>query len=169
MIRPIALAIILVPAAALAQTPAPAPALPKCDAPEHRQFDFWIGEWEAFNPKGQPAGKSVIEGVYDGCGVRENWKSPRVSGGSLNMWDRTDKVWKQNWIDSTGSRLDFTGGWNGSAMVLTGKDNDGVLHRMTFTPKADGTVRQHGEASKDDGKAWETEYDFTYRRANKAS
>lgn len=157
------IALAFLPAAALAQTPAPAPALPKCDAPEHRQFDFWVGQWEAFNPQGQLAGKSVIEPVYDGCGVRENWKSARVSGGSLNMWDRTDNVWKQNWIDSTGARLDFTGGWNGTAMVLTGKDADGVLHRMTFTPNTDGTVRQHGEASKDAGVAWETEYDFVYR------
>lgn len=165
MIRQIVFALALLPAAALAQTPEPTPALPKCDAPEHRQFDFWVGEWEAFNAKGELAGKSLIEPVYEGCGVRENWKSARVSGGSLNMWDRTDKVWKQNWIDSTGGRLDFTGGWNGTAMVLTAK-GAGDWSRMTFTPNADGTVRQHGEASKDQGATWTTDYDFTYRRVS---
>lgn len=163
MIHRMMLAMLLMaPASAVAQ--APAPPLPKCDAPEHRQFDFWLGEWEAFDPAGKLAGRSLIEPVYEGCGVRENWKSARVSGGSLNMWDRTDKVWKQNWIDSTGGRLDFAGGWNGAAIVLTAKGS-GDWSRMTFTPSADGTVRQHGESSKDQGATWTTDYDFTYRRA----
>lgn len=165
MIRKLLLALLAAaPAAAFAQTEAP-PALPTCDAPQYRQFDFWVGEWEAYNAKGELAGHSLIEPVYAGCGVRENWRSARVSGGSLNMWDRDAGVWKQNWIDSTGSRLDFTGGWNGEAMVLTAEDTDGDLHRMTFTPNPDGTVRQHGEGSKDKGATWETEYDFTYRKA----
>jgi hypothetical protein len=32
--------------------PAAAP-LPACDRPEHRQFDFWVGEWDV-RPAGQP-------------------------------------------------------------------------------------------------------------------
>lgn len=163
MIRQLTLALLIaLPGAALAAEPAP---LPRCDAPEHRQFDFWVGAWEVENTKdGKPAGKSLVEALYDGCGVRENWKSPRVSGGSLNMYDREDKVWKQNWIDSTGGRLDFTGGWTGQAMVLTAK-GPGAWSRMTFTPNADGSVRQFGEASSDQGATWTADYDFTYRKA----
>jgi hypothetical protein len=33
--------------AASAQTPPPAP----CSAPESRQFDFWIGDWDVFTPE----------------------------------------------------------------------------------------------------------------------
>ncbi len=157
----LAAALLAVPLAAQAQTPPPA--LPRCDAPEYRQFDFWIGEWDAYNAKGQLAGHSLIEPVYGGCGVRENWKSKNISGGSLNMYDRNQDLWIQNWIDSTGGRIDFTGGWNGTSMVLTGADIDGDTHRMTFTPNDDGSVRQHGEGLIDG--EWATEYDFTYRPA----
>jgi len=162
MIRTMTIALLLtLPLAAQAQTPPLA--LQRCDTPEYRQFDFWVGEWDVYTPEGKPAGHSLIEPVYEGCGVRENWKSRNISGGSLNMWDRADDLWKQNWIDSTGGRIDFTGGWNGEAMVLTGADSDGDQHRMTFTPGDDGTVRQHGEALVEG--EWTTEYDLTYRRA----
>ena len=29
-----------------------------CSQPEYRQFDFWLGEWEAFDTNGQKAGDS---------------------------------------------------------------------------------------------------------------
>ena len=29
-----------------------------CSAPEYRQFDFWLGEWEVQNPQGQVVGKN---------------------------------------------------------------------------------------------------------------
>lgn len=150
------------PSAALAQTP-PKPA---CATPAHRQFDFWVGKW-AVSQTGQDAvvAESLIESVYNGCGVRENWMPKNgQTGGSLNIWLPGEKVWKQTWIDSSGTRADFTGGWTGKAMVLTGKWG-GPLVRMTYTPNADGTVRQAGETSTDEGKTWAPSFDFTYRRA----
>jgi hypothetical protein len=151
------------PGMAQAQTAAPKPA---CDAAEHRQFDFWVGHWQV-SPTGKDAvvAESLIEKVYNGCGVRENWM-PRnhQDGGSLNIYLPAEKAWRQTWIDSSGSRADFTGGWNGKAMVLTGVWA-GPLVRMTYTPGADGSVRQAGEQSADGGKTWTPSFDFTYRRA----
>ena len=52
---------------------APAPPPPACTAPEHRQFDFWVGYWDVY-----PTGKeklvahSLIEKLYAGCTIREN-------------------------------------------------------------------------------------------------
>lgn len=34
---------------------------------EHRQFDFWIGEWNVQNPQVQPVGSSSIQRIEDGC------------------------------------------------------------------------------------------------------
>ena len=37
-----------------------ATAAPPCDAPEFRQFDFWLGEWTVTKPDGQLAGTNRI-------------------------------------------------------------------------------------------------------------
>ena len=157
----IAAACIAAPSLAAAQPPRPV-----CTTPEHRQFDFWVGKW-AVSQTGKDAvvAESLIESVYNGCGVRENWMPKNhQDGGSLNIYLPGEKAWKQTWIDSSGTRADFTGGWNGKAMVLTGKWG-GPLVRMTYTPNADGSVRQAGEQSTDGGKTWTPSFDFTYRRA----
>ncbi len=143
-----------------------------CSGIEYRQFDFWVGRWDVY-PTGRPqlVAHSLIEGVYGGCGVRENWMPLKAgnSGGSLNIYVRAERQWRQTWIDSSGSRVDFKGGWNGAAMVLEGAWQDFLapgkpaLVRMTYTRSADGSVRQLGEASDDEGKTWKPTFDFTYR------
>lgn len=47
-------------------------------------------------------------------------------------------------------------------MVITGKWG-GPLVRMTYSKNADGSVRQVGEQSTDEGKTWKPSFDFTYR------
>jgi hypothetical protein len=159
---------------ASAQMPPPVPpaSLPaNCTAPEHRQFDFWIGEWRVFNTDkpDEILGVSTIEPVYNGCGIRENWQPfTMLSGGSLNSYDPRDRRWKQTWIDSTGARVEFVGGLEQGRMVLTGlwRSSQGAekdfLQRMTLYPEG-GTVRQIGEDSRDGGKSWFRSFDFTYR------
>ena len=53
--------------------PAAQPPANPCSAAEFGQFDFWVGNWDVYNPRGQMVANSLIEKVY-GCGVRENWK-----------------------------------------------------------------------------------------------
>ena len=47
-------------------------------------------------------------------------------------------------------------------MVITGKWG-GPLVRMSYSKNADGSVRQFGEQSTDEGKTWQPSFDFTYR------
>jgi hypothetical protein len=155
-------------------TPAPAAAPPQgCDSPESGQFDFWVGRWEVY-PTGssQKVADSVIERLYMGCAVRENWMPLDGNGGpggSLNSYVAAERQWRQTWVGSGGERVEFTGGWNGTAMVLTGPRygaRPGRLTRMTFTPNAaERSVRQVGEISTDGGATWTAAYDFTYRKA----
>jgi hypothetical protein len=161
--------LILVVAAALMGASAQAPAAPTaappqpCAAPEYHQFDFWAGRWNVY-PTGTDKliAHSLIEPVY-GCGIRENWMPlGKPGGGSLSIYVAEKKGWEQFWIDSQGSRAIFDGGWNGSAMVITGKWG-GPLIRMTYSKNADGSVRQFGEQSTDEGKSWAPSFDFTYR------
>ncbi len=154
---------------ALAQTASPAK--PACDTPESHQFDFWVGKWEVF-PKAHPDKKvanSLIEKLYDGCAVRENWMPLRgPGGGSLNAFLPAAGVWRQTWLD-TGGFADFKGGFNGKAMVITGlwpqPGHPDQLTRMSYTPRPDGSVEQAGESSDDGGKTWQPSFDLIYRKA----
>src|SRR5437763_15727146 len=109
----------VIAAVALAQAVA-APAASPCAGPEYHQFDFWVGRWDVYNPKGQMVAHSLIEPVY-GCGIRENWMplGKPGGGGSLNIYVPDEKRWEQFWIDSDGSRALLTGGWYGAAMDNT--------------------------------------------------
>ena len=143
---------------------AAAPATAPCAAPEYHQFDFWVGHWDVYGPKGALVAHSLIEPVY-GCGIRENWMPlANTPGGSLSIYVPGDKRWEQFWIDSSGSRAFFTGGWNGTAMVITGKWG-GPLVRMSYSKNADGSIRQFGEQSTDEGRTWAPSFDFTYRKS----
>lgn len=170
--------LLLTAGSAAAQTPSPSPAPPPpaCAAPEHRQFDFWVGRWDVY-PTGsdKQVARSLIERLYAGCAIRENWMPlSGGGGGSLSNYVIGESGWRQTWLDSSGSRVEFTGGWTGQAMVLTGEWVGAVTPgqparvRMTYTRGEDGTVRQFGEASQDGGKTWAANFDFTYRPAKAA-
>jgi hypothetical protein len=152
------------PPAASTSAPAPNP----CTDAEHRQFDFWIGRWDVYpTGKDKLVAHSLIESVYGGCGVRENWMPLKgTGGGSLNIYLPEEKHWEQFWIDSGGTRALFTGGWNGKAMVIQGRWA-GPLVRISYNKNGDGSVRQFGEQSTDDGKSWSPSFDLTYRPAAK--
>ncbi len=143
-----------------------------CDSPESRQFDFWVGRWQVSTTQ-QPdrhVADSLIEKLYGGCAIRENWAPLKGNdGGSLSSYVADAKAWRQTWVDAAGARVDFGGGWNGQAMVLTGlwpqPGHPTQLTRMTYTLRPDGAVRQQGETSDDQGRTWSASFDFLYRRA----
>jgi hypothetical protein len=139
-----------------------------CEASEHRQFDFWLGEWQVHTPDGKLAGVNRIEREYDGCVLHERYVTDRgYSGESLNVYDAARKVWHQTWVDSSGTLLLLEGGLHEGKMVLEGQTlgTDGRItrHRITWTPNADGSVRQLWESS--DGKGqWGVAFDGLYTR-----
>ncbi len=148
--------------AAQATAPAAPPANP-CAASEFHQFDFWAGQWDVYGVKGKQVANSLIEKVY-GCGIRENWMpfGATGAGGSLNTYVPGAKHWEQFWMDSAGTRATFIGGLKGKDMVIQG-EWAGPLVRITYTPNADGSVRQYGEQSTDGGKTWAPSFDLMYR------
>jgi hypothetical protein len=149
---------------------------PPCAGAEHRAFDFWIGEWDVTDPDGAPAGRNRIESILDGCVLLETWEGAQGSAGrSFNMFDaRGDGRWHQTWVDGSGGRLDLVGGLDGEGrMVLEGErpgaEGGTVRHRITWTPEAGGTVRQHWQASSDAGATWNDLFLGTYRRRDGSS
>ena len=143
---------------------------PPCSSDEFRAFDFWLGEWEVSNPEGDVVGENTIRAVLDGCALEENWRGASGSvGRSLNLYDARTGKWHQTWVDNSGLLLRLDGGLVDGSMVLEGelRERDGRtrLHRITWTPGPDGTVRQHWERSEDDGQTWSTVFDGTYTPA----
>lgn len=136
--------------------------------PESRAFDFWVGEWDVTNAAGQPAGKSSVQLLLNGCALYENWSTGgNGDGKSLNSYNAALNMWQQFWTDQTGRVTEYrTSAWIGSSLQYTARvtsPKPQLLH-MTFTPVNKDLVRQHGEVSVDDGKTWTTQYDLYYHR-----
>src|SRR5438046_10666506 len=94
--------LLVIAALALAQAVAPSHPPPPasaaanpCAGAEHRQFDFWVGKWDVYPSGGDKlTAHSLIESVYGGCGIRENWMPLSGSGGgSLNIYLPQEKHW----------------------------------------------------------------------------
>jgi len=147
-----------------------------CSRPEFRQFDFWIGEWEAYDVNGKKGGDSKISLILDSCIILEEWTSAgvqqglRYAGKSFNSWNAAAQQWQQTWVDNTGNTTAFTKGkFENNKIVFTtdpfpySKDTTAV-RRLTFFNLGLDKVRQLGEIRKDKGTSWTTEYDLEYRR-----
>jgi hypothetical protein len=143
--------------------------LPCNDTPEFRQLDFWIGEWDVLNPKGEHVGESSIQLILGECVVFENYSSARgYAGKSFNIYNRTQQRWQQFWVDNQGGVLEFSGQYINGQLLYTGesmnREGAKVTHRMSFTNTPNTTVRQLWEQSTDDGSTWTVAFDGTYVR-----
>jgi hypothetical protein len=156
-------------AGVLPQSAANAPSA--CAGPEHRQFDFWLGEWDVATPDGKRAGHNRIVSLHRGCVLLERWTgSGGFEGSSLNAYDAERKVWHQTWTDSGGGVLLLDGEFSDGRMVLRGdsldpaRGNAKVRNRITWTPEREGRVRQLWESSADNGLTWTTVFDGLYTK-----
>ncbi len=139
-----------------------------CDAPAHRQFDFWLGEWQVRTPDGKLAGTNRIDREYNGCVLHERYSTGRgYSGESLNAYDSARNVWHQTWVDTDGTLLLLEGGIREGKMVLEGQTGNAgaapTKHRITWTPNTDGSVRQLWESTDAKGQ-WTVAFDGHYTR-----
>jgi len=159
-------------AASTPQTPPPpAPPPVDCTDADHRAFDFWIGDWDVYATGTKIlVAHSRIEKIV-GCAISETYDQFAGKGGqkvdyhgrSISSYVPADRGWQQYYVDNAGTAATLKGGAKDGGMQFFSKLGP-VTSRMTLTPNPDGTVRQHGEVSTDDGKTWQPAYDFTYRK-----
>jgi uncharacterized damage-inducible protein DinB len=157
--------------AAIAALPAAAPAQGSspCASPEHRQFDFWLGDWDVVDSAGAPQGRNTVTREQNGCAIQEHWTGADGSTGtSLNTYLSAEKRWHQTWIDGQGGVLLLDGTFKDGAMVLEGRSagprGGVVINRIAWTPLDASRVRQIWTASRDEGKTWTTVFDGIYKR-----
>jgi tetratricopeptide (TPR) repeat protein len=146
----------------------------------YQQFDFWLGEWEVYgNPEktGPLFGHNSIRKTEQGCLLMEHWQGASGSTGtSMNYYDGIADQWVQRWVSGGGTVIDYAGGLMAAdnagvkAMRLTGKiyyaqsSQQPQIRdfRGTWTPMADGVVRQFFEESTDGGETWYSWFDGYY-------
>lgn len=150
--------------------PAQQPGAPPCAEPEHRQFDFWLGEWEVRTEDGQLAGTNRITKDFRDCVLREEWTGAGGGRGeSLNLYDAATGRWHQTWVDGQGRLLLLDGGIDARGrMVLrgegTGPGGAAVVNEISWEPRDDGTVVQTWSVSEDAGVSWRDVFKGIYTR-----
>ena len=142
-----------------------------CAAAEYRQFDFWIGDWNAFdvdNPTTMVA-RAQVDRVLDGCVLRENYEgTDGHRGQSFSIYDASRGTWHQSWVTNRGQLLVVEGKIEGDQMVLSGVDHtaDAKERQIHGTWKpVSGGVRETATTSTDGGKTWELWFDLIFRPA----
>jgi len=140
-----------------------------CSDSEYNQLNFWLGEWDVF-VEGQWAGTNTISKVLDGCVIQEKWRGTNnFSGQSLNTFDPNTGKWNQVWVDNLGQTVHFTGLYKNDKLAMQGKsispkNGQSILYKITLynnLQDADN-LRQVWEASKDNGKSWQTIFNGKY-------
>ncbi len=140
-----------------------------CVSAEHRQFDFWIGDWDVRRADGAAAGRNTITRAHGGCVLEERYVGVSAyTGGSLNIYDASRRRWHQTWVDNGGLLLELDGEFRDGRMVLQGETIDStgrkLVQRITWQPVSGGKVRQHWEQSANAGATWTTVFDGIYSR-----
>ncbi len=141
-----------------------------CHSSEHHQWDFWIGDWDAFdfdNQTSTPVARVVVERILDGCVLREDYQDTNGhKGQSFSTYDAGRKVWHQSWVTNRGQLLLLDGGLQDRDMVLTAIETtvDGKKKQIRGVWKAvEGGIRETAVSSLDGGKTWTPWFDLMFK------
>lgn len=159
------------------QLPSTVEPMKPCSAPEYRQFDFWVGEWELSWPasetsEGKPGrGTNRIEQALGGCVIVENFNGMPgmdLRGMSVSTFNERKGKWQQTWVDSAGSYLDFIGEFQDGQMILVREavvsPTRKFLQRMVWKNIQRDSLDWSWERSDDGGKTWRVLWPIHYVR-----
>ncbi|HEX4740174.1 MAG TPA: hypothetical protein VH353_02490 [Caulobacteraceae bacterium] len=160
-------------AAPAAAAPAPAPAAAAaptsgaCADGPYRQFDFWVGDWTAYQPGGADVLAHVkVTRAADGCGLFEEItpvKGPSTA--ALIVYDPDATLWRRESVGGDGALLSLQGGMQQGEMDLEGEQTTAAGHGLArITWKVQGEVVSESAQKSTDGKDWTTWYDWDLRR-----
>ncbi|MEO7840575.1 MAG: hypothetical protein ABIU06_14610 [Anaerolineales bacterium] len=130
------------------------------------QFDFWLGEWDVTWAE-DGKGKNHILRIMDDRIIQENFSAPDLIGMSVSSYDAERKLWCQTWVDSNGSYLDFTGGFEDEKMTLS---RDAIVRgqackqRMVWFNIDANQFDWNWERSDDGGQSWRSLWEIKYTR-----
>lgn len=139
-----------------------------CSGPEYRQFDFWVGDWDAFDAgKAEVVARARVDRILDGCVLREDYERVNgLHGQSFSLYDASRRIWHQSWATNRGELLTIEGKLSDGEMVLAGTERAAKgakkLVRGAWKP-INGGVRETAVTSLDGGKTWQPWFDLVFR------
>lgn len=136
-----------------------------CDGEVFSQWDFWIGEWVAFDfDTGVVQGIDRVEKINNGCVIHQDWSQmtdryraqgyeKRYAGMSFNTVIATPDgpAWEQTWIAHYGGVVRLTGNLDdtGTMIIETAEfpiQNNQFARRIWYwDPLEDGSIHSWGE------------------------
>lgn len=147
------------------------------ELPPHRQFDFWVGDWDVNNRQKdgqgawQPVGESVakIRLAAGGNCVIEDWRGQlngnKLVGYSIRAYDENQKQWF--------IFLNWHGGNPGSRGLMAGRAKTdrleftppgGVTPRYTFSKATADSCQWDEATSTDQGETYTTNWIMDFQR-----
>jgi hypothetical protein len=140
-----------------------------CTTPQYRQFDFFAGDWDAYEVSAPDTvvARNRVDIILGGCVLREVYsQNDGLRGESFSMYDATQRRWHQTWVNDRGGLLLLDGGLKAGRMVLTGveRDRNGTASLLRGTWYSEGpSVRETAERSVDGGKTWKPVFDIMFK------
>jgi hypothetical protein len=147
---------------------APAPTSGACADGPYRQFDFWVGDWTAYQPGGADVLAHVkVTRAADGCGLLEEVTPAKgPSTAAFIVYDPDATLWRRESVNGDGALLSLQGGMQQGEMDLEGEQTTAAGHGLArVTWKVQGEVVSESAQKSTDGKDWTTWYDWDLRRA----
>lgn len=149
-----------------------------CAAPEFRQFDFWLGEWDLTWPAEQWGGRrgefghgaNTVTTILDSCVVHESFRFPaqKYNGNSVSTYSKKRGIWQQTWVDNSGGYLIFTGKFKNGKMELRTpprkQDDKTSISRMVFRNITPNSLDWDWQRSDDAGQSWKNIWNIHYQR-----
>lgn len=139
-----------------------------CTSPQYHQFDFWIGDWDAFDVETGARDAHVrVDRILDGCVLHEQYEGANGHlGESFSIYDAFRRMWHQTWVTNRGELLTIEGTLENGAMLLAGASLDSGGHekrvRGNWKP-VKGGVQETAVTSIDGGKTWKPWFDVLFR------
>jgi hypothetical protein len=133
-----------------------------------REFDFWLGEWDCSWEGG--SGTNTVTAELEGVVILERFDGrpgAELRGISVSVYDEGLPGWRQTWVDSTQSYLEFAGSESDGEMVLrrTAKENDTIVrYRMRFTEIAEARLVWLWERQNAGNGCWDILWRIDYTR-----
>lgn len=122
----------------------------------------WDGGGHGTNTIRRILGDRVIEETFHGTDADGS-----LDGRNLSARDAADGRWRQAWVDSNGTYLDFVGvevdgriGFQRDAIV----DGAAGLQRMIWLDATAKALRWQWQRSREGGTSWELAWEIHYRR-----
>ena len=104
--------------------------------PSASDLDFWLGTWHVrWGPAETDRGRNVVTRTFGGYVVEERFDGRpgiELHGMSVSVFDEHRGLWRQTWVDDSGTYFALEGGVEGDAFVLVCRDHNAAEEHAVF-------------------------------------